>query len=311
MLSDSVGPRFAIFADAEEEFDWNRPFRRNSTSTSAIAALPDANEFFVRAGCIPTYLVDWPVAANAVSAGVMRGMAMGGCCDVGTQLHPWVNPPFDEDLIPYNSYAGNLPRALEQAKLKALTEKISTEIGVRAVAYRAGRYGVGPNTAALLAEQGYRIDVSVRALHNYQSDGGPNFSNHPVWPWRVSGSLYELPMTTTFTGLLRRRTGLHAFGPLRGFFARTGLLDRVPLTPEGVRLHDAVIAIRQLLDSGHKLFNLSFHTPTLVPGHTPYVRSASDLKCFWDWWDGVFNLFAKHGVSPIRSGELVTLLEGA
>jgi hypothetical protein len=310
-LPDRIGPRFAIFADAEEEFDWKGPFRRESTSTEAIDALPEANQFFVRADCVPTYLVDWPVVANPDSAGIMRAMVGDGVCDIGTQLHPWVNPPFHEDVNPHNSYAGNLPRALEVAKLKALTEKIEAETGIRPMVYRAGRYGIGANTAELLAKEGYRLDVSVRASFNYRAQGGPDFTNHPIWPWKLGDQLYELPLTATYTGILRDKLRVNEFGPTRGFLARAGLFDRVPLTPEGVRLHDALIAIRQLLDSGHQLFSLSFHTPTLVPGHTPYVRTASDLKKFWAWWDGVFNMFAKHGVLPIRSGEIVAALEAA
>jgi hypothetical protein len=310
-LPDAKGPRFAIFADAEEEFDWKGPFRRDATSTEAIDALPEANQFFVRAGCVPTYLADWPVVANPPSASIMRGLAGDDVCDIGTQLHPWVNPPFDEEINTHNSYAGNLPRALEAAKLKALTEKIETETGVRPMVYRAGRYGIGANTAELLVTEGYRLDVSIRASFNYGAQGGPDFSDHPIWPWKVSEQLYEVPLTATCTGLLRNKLRVNDFGPTRGLLARTGLFDRVPLTPEGVRLHDALIAIRQLLDTGHQLFSLSFHTPTLVPGHTPYVRTASDLKKFWAWWDGVFNLFAKHGVLPIRSGEIVTALEAA
>ncbi len=310
-LPDAVGPRFAIFADAEEEFDWRGPFRRDASSTEAIDALPEANQFFVRAGCLPTYLADWPVVANPASAGIMRCMVQDGTCDIGTQLHPWVNPPFNEDVNIINSYAGNLPLTLEAAKLKALTEKIEAETGVRPTVYRAGRYGIGANTAELLVTEGYRLDVSVRASFNYCAQGGPDFTNHPIWPWRVGEQLYEVPLTATYTGLLRDKLHLTNYGPARGLLARTGLFDRVPLTPEGVRLHDALIAIRQLLDNGHQLFSLSFHTPTLVPGHTPYVRSANDLKKFWAWWDGVFNLFAKHGVMPIRSGEIVAALEAA
>ncbi len=308
-LPESVGRRFAIFADAEEEFDWKGPFRRDATSTEAIDALPHANQFFTSAGCVPTYLVDWPVVANPDSAGAMRAMVTDGHCDIGTQLHPWVNPPFDEEVSTQNSYTGNLPRALEAAKIKTLTEKIELETGVRPMVYRAGRYGIGPNTAALLANEGYRLDVSVRASFDYRAQGGPDFSDHPIWPWRIGERLHEVPLTATCTGLLRNKLRVQHFAPARGFLARAGLFDRVPLTPEGVRLHDALIAIRQLLDSGHQLFSLSFHTPTLVPGHTPYVRNAADLRRFWVWWDGVFNLFGKHGVMPIRAGEIVAALE--
>ena len=31
---------------------------------------------------------------------------------------------------------------------------------------------------------------------------------------------------------------------------------------------------------GHRLFSLTYHSPSLEPGHTPYVRSEADLDRF-------------------------------
>jgi hypothetical protein len=310
-LPASTGPRFAIFADAEEEFDWTGAFRREAVTTEAIDALPQANAFFTARGCVPTYLVDWPVVANPTSAAIMAQMVQTGACDIGTQLHPWVNPPFDEDVSTHNSYTGNLPRALQAAKLAELTARIELETGTRAVTYRAGRYGVGADTAELLVDLGYRLDVSVRTHFDYTGQGGPDFSTHPVTPWRAGAGLYEVPMTAAYTGLLRKRGRLPRLTAAHGVLARAGIIDRVPLTPEGVRLRDATIAIRQLLDDGHQLFSLSFHTPSVVPGHTPYVRDGVDLQRFWAWWDGVFDLFDRAGVKPIRSGEIIAAFDAA
>ncbi|MBA3897058.1 MAG: WalW protein [Sphingomonadaceae bacterium] len=300
-LPADMPPRFAIFADAEEEFDWSGPFRREATAVTAIAALPEANARFAAARVAPTYLVDWPVADTPASIAVLAGMFADGACEIGTQLHPWVNPPFEEDVSAHASYLGNLPAALQRAKLVALTERIERAFGMRPTVYRAGRYGVGTETATILAESGYRLDASVRALFDYRHQGGPDFSRHPVWPWRVAPGLSELPLSVALTGPLRRFPGLRAT-PLRG------LLNRVPLTPEGVPLGDAREAIRRLLGEGHKLFSLSFHTPSLVPGHTPYVRDAAGLRTFWAWWDGVFGVFARDGVTAIRASEIVALL---
>jgi hypothetical protein len=308
-LPPEFGRRFAIFADAEEEFDWNAPFARDATATTAIAALPEATSRFVAAGCVPTHMVDWPVVANEQSAAIMAELAATDACEIGAQLHPWVNPPFDEVLSAKHSYLGNLARDMQHSKLHALTDKITAATGVRPASYRAGRYGVGVHTAYLLAEAGYRLDVSVRSLFDYTAQSGPNFSNHPVWPYRVVSGLNELPLTAAFTGALRHYPKLHGTVGLQGVLARGKLLDRVPLTPEGVPLAQALAAIRQLLDDGHQLFSLSFHTPSLVPGHTPYVRNSQDLKTFWAWWDGVFDLFAREGVTGIRASEIMAVLE--
>jgi hypothetical protein len=311
-LPEDFGRRFMLFVDTEEEFDWSRPPNRDATATTAILALPEAHRRFRDHGVAPTYLVDYPVADSAVCVAAIRPLAEAGECTVGAQLHPWVNPPFDEAMTPANSFVGNLPREIERAKLAALTHRIEQAFGRRPAVYRAGRYGVGPNSAALLEEAGYQLDASVRPLFEYGKEGGPNFLRHPIRPWWAgpAGSLLELPLTSAFTG---RRRG--AADPLyrlamrvpfaRSVLARSGLLNRVPLTPEGIPAGEALEAIRQLLDDGTRLFSLSFHSPSLVPGHTPYVRDDADLRRFWGWWEEVLHLFAQKGVTPARPDELV------
>ena len=310
-LPESFGTRFVLLGDAEEEFDWSRPFRRDATATVTMAALPAANARFAAAGLVPCWLADYPVVADGPSAAILRALVSDGMATVGTQLHPWVCPPFDEDVSTHNSYTGNLPPALQAAKLAAMTDAVDAAIGVRPTVYRAGRYGVGVHTASLLAAAGYRLDVSVRSLFDYGQQGGPDFSRHPLWPWHVSDGLFELPLTSAYTGALSRWPWLYRAEHIRGTLARTGLLARVPLTPEGVPLADAIAAIDVLLDHGHRLFSLSFHTPSLVPGHTPYVRDAADLATFWRWWDGVFAHFAKRGVTPVGTDEIVATFSEA
>jgi hypothetical protein len=304
VFPEDFGRRFTVFGDAEEEFDWAAPLDRDANTTIAFVALPVANRFFGEHGIVPTYVADYPVVANAASAAVLQEMAAVGACDVGAHLHPWVNPPHREIVGPANSYAGNLPAQLEAAKLRLLTERIADLIGRRPIVYRAGRYGVGPNSARLLAELGYRIDASVRAGFDYRSDGGPDFTEFPIRPYWIGEQLLEIPLTTCLAGPLGRFAALTRIDRLRGPLARGNLLNRIPLTPEGVPLAEAKIAVETLLDRGENLFSLSFHTPSVVPGHTPYVKDGEDLALFWAWWDGMFDLFARHGVTPVRSGEI-------
>jgi len=299
------GRRFLIFADAEEEFDWRAGFSRSATATTAIAALPRANRRFVERGIVPTYMVDYPVADCAASADAVAAMAAGGECDIGAQLHPWVNPPHREAVARANSFAGSLPPELERAKIAALTIKLSEVFGRAPIVYRAGRYGIGPNTAQILAESGYRLDVSVRSLFDYRDEGGADFTDFPIAPYWLDNGLLELPLTACLAGPLAGRRALLRRAWIRGGLAHAGLLQRIPLTPEGVTLREAEYAIETLIDRGTGIFSLSFHTPSLVPGHTPYVRDEADLRRFWSWWDGVLDLFARRGVLPARAGELL------
>jgi hypothetical protein len=312
-LPSALGRRFLVFVDTEEEFDWSAPRCRDATATTAIAALPEAHRRLAGFGICPTYLVDYPVASAPAAIDTLRPLLEAGECAIGSQLHPWVNPPFDEALTVANSFVGNLPEAQERAKLAALTAQIAEAFGQRPQVYRAGRYGIGPNSARLLEEAGYRLDVSVRALFDYSKEGGPDFSHRdstPSWagPQRL---LMELPLTAVYTGHARR-VGASLFpaagrvARLRGLLARSGLLERIALTPEGTPLPDALRAIRTLLDDDAQLISISFHSPSVEPGHTPYVRDAADLRRFYAWWDGVLGLLAREGVEPIGANTLIT-----
>ncbi len=305
MLSSDFGRRFVLFADAEEEFDWSRPLRRDATSTEAVASLPAATRRLNDRGVIPTYLVDYPIIGQERSAATMRTMVEDGACTFGAHLHPWVNPPFEEVVSGPNSFAGRLPIELEREKLRLLTERITETLGSRPIVYRAGRYGVGVNTATLLLELGYRMDVSVRSLYDYSAEGGPDFVRHPIAPYWVTRELLEVPLTAGFIGPMRHWPTLFNSRRLRGPLAATRMLGRVPLTPEGTPLREALAVLHHLIDANVRVFSLSFHTPSVAIGYTPYVRDQADLRRFWSWWDGVFDLFARENVLPTGPAEIL------
>ena len=316
-MPESFGRRFAVFVDTEEEFDWSRPPTRDRHGTRAARSIPEVQARLFAADVRPTYVIDYPIASDPECAAMLRDYRERGECTVGTHLHPWVNPPFDDELTRANSFAGNLPAALERAKLHRLTETIERYIGHRPTVYRAGRYGVGPNTARLLEEAGYVADVSVRSLHDYSHEGGPDFSDYGVRPyWVGGGPLLEVPLTAAFVGGLRRLGSRLYKAAARiprghGILSRARLLNRIPVTPEGIPLREARQAIERLLDDGLRLFSISFHSPSVAPGHTPYVRDAADLATFYAWWDGVLDLFARHGVEPASMDEIVEAARAA
>ena len=134
------------------------------------------------------------------------------------------------------------------------------------------------------------------------------------WVGGEVGGLLELPLTTIFTGALAR------FGPtlypltwrvpkLRGALARLGLLDRVPLTPEGVTVAEALRAIDAAARTDLPVLVLSFHSPSLRPGHTPYVRTEADLDDFYDWWRSVLARLGEHGILPGSVREVMSAVE--
>ncbi|MFA5989241.1 MAG: WalW protein [Sphingomonas sp.] len=312
------GARFTIFVDTEEEFDWYAPFSRDARATTAALALPAAHARFAAHGAPLSFMVDHPIVSDLRAVDMLCQLLEDGRSSIGTQLHPWVNPPFGEEISVFNSFPGNLAQPLEAAKLGLLTSAISAAFGRAPRVYRAGRYGIGPNTAALLVEHGYRLDSSMRARYAYTHHGGPDFSaigNH-AFRFGPGGALVELPLTTVFTGWARRlgpaiyrHSQRLPHGP--GVLARLGAVARIALSPEHMPLRDAAEAVRVAVGEGGEVLNFSFHSPSLVPGHTPYVRDAADLANFWRWWDEILSLLQRLGVVAISADELIAQIKHA
>ena len=311
-LAPAFGARFMLFVDTEEEFDWNAPFRRTGHGVTALAGMERGQRYFAASGVKPVYVTDYPVVDDDAAAAMMGTWLADGKADIGAHLHPWVNPPHVEQVTAANSYAGFLPEAVERAKLEALCQRIADRFGQRPVAYRAGRYGVGANSARLLEEAGFLLDTSVRSRFDYRDQYGPDFRGMPLNPYWIGPRrhLAELPLSTAFVGWLRvggerlyRST--QRFKPAGSILARGGMLSRVPLTPEGVPVREAIQAIDALIDEGVRVLNFSFHSPTLEPGHTPYVRDEADRMEFYRWWDNVLSHLARRNVQAATLAELL------
>lgn len=310
---DAFGTRFIVTVDVEEEFDWRAPLDRRQRATTAMEAFPEAHRRFAEAGAPLLCLVDYPIACDPWSVDILRDVVADGRSEVGAQLHAWVNPPHEEGRGAPDSYPGNLPPALEAAKLDRLTGAIAAAFGVAPRAYRAGRYGIGPNTMRLLAERGYRVDSSVRSRYDYRADGGPDFRAVGPAAYRV-GEVMELPLTTIFTG--RGRAGgerldraLRVIPTGLGMASRLSLLSRVALTPEDMPVADALRAVDAAVADKIRLLVFSFHSPSLTPGHTPYVRDADGLRTFWAWWAAMFARLDRLGVRAASLEEVIAAAE--
>jgi len=292
-LAAGTRPVLLVIVDTEEEFAWDRAFDRASVGTTSIAGQPLMHErVFDEFGIVPTYVCDWPVASTPDSATTLRRLMEEGRCEIGTHLHPWVSPPYSEEVTTFNSYAGNLAPELEYEKLRRLTQAIGDAFGRAPATFKAGRYGLGAHTAESIASLGYTIDASVVPYSSFADDGGPDFrayDEHPYWFKAGQRDLLELPVTTGYAGWLR------AFGPqlfelsrrplarsarVGGILARSRALERIRLSPEVATGAEMRRLTSSLLADGCEVFSLTYHSPSLVAGHTPYVRSAADLERF-------------------------------
>lgn len=312
-FAPGFGQRVLLTVDTEEEFDWRADFRRDGYGLSHIAAIPRFQSFCETLGAHPVYLVDWPIVNDPRAVEIIGDAVRRGVAEVGMQLHPWVNPPFDEAVNVYNSYAGNLPSEVEAAKFTVLRDRVEAAFGAPPQIYRAGRYGLGPHTGAMLKAAGIRIDTSVRPLFDYSATGGPDYSHHPLIPYWVDRkqSLLELPVTSAYWGALRRigpvlhRIQRHVPTFFSGF-SRFGLLERIALTPEGVSIAEAIRGIDMALASHLPVLVLSFHSPTLAPGHTPYAADQAAVEALYEWFAAIYAALTARGVRSVTINEILT-----
>jgi hypothetical protein len=137
---------------------------------------------------------------------------------------------------------------------------------------------------------------------DFRAESGPSFLGFSPRPsvFGTARPMLELPCTTGFIGAARGfGEALHgmassaALEPLRavGVLARSGLLNRVMLSPEGNSLDEMKALTRALHADGLRTFALTFHSPSLKPGCTRYVATAAERDAFLSTIDRYCDFF--------------------
>ncbi|HLV77562.1 MAG TPA: polysaccharide deacetylase family protein [Marinobacter sp.] len=316
-------PQLVVVVDTEEEFDWTAEPDTAARQVTAMDYIGRAQDIFNDYGIRPCYVIDYPIASQTQGYRKLREFVDRGQCEIGAHLHPWVNPPVREKLTRANTYPGNLPAPLEREKLMVLKQTIHQNLGVEPVAYKAGRYGFGPHTAQILQELGFSIDLSVCPPLDSRADGGPDyrhFDARPFWFGDPAKPLLEVPCTGGFIGwgkamalpLYEAATKLSRF-KVPGVMSRLGMVDRLMLSPEGFTPAEHIKLTRALFDQGVRTFTWSFHSPSVVPGHTSYVRNEQQLEqflsSFRQFFDFFFTDLGGKATTPTRLRTLMESME--
>lgn len=284
-----------VSIDTEED-NWSRS--RDHVAVENICELRRLARCFDRWGVRPTYFTAYQVAIHQRSADTLRDICAAGNAEIAAHLHPWNTPPLAEAFVPRNSMLNNLPADLQLAKLRRLTAALEEAFGVTPRAFRAGRYGLGRDTVAALLRCGYRVDSSVTPFTSWKtSDDGPTFVGAPFVPYCLAadrevtqpapeGDLLEIPLSYGFSrgpfGFWEATRRVLEAAPFRwlhlaGLAARTGLVERITLSPELASVAEMLTLSRLLLEHGVRHLHLSWHSPSLKPGLSPFVATAADV----------------------------------
>jgi hypothetical protein len=289
------GVLLVVSLDTEED-NWYRS--RDGVTVENIDELRPLARFLDRLGVRPTYFTSYQVATQPRAVETLRDICAGQRAEIGAHLHPWNTPPLAEAFVPRNSMLKNLPADLQLAKLRRLTVALEDAFDLTPLAFRAGRYGLGPETVAALACCGYRVDSSVAPFISWEdTDDGPSFIGAPLEAYRLApdrdvrqpagdGGLIELPLSSGFSrgpfslwGRVRDVLSAAPFRPLKlvGLAAATGLCKRIVLSPELASVPDMLLLSRRLLEHGVRHLHVSWHTPSLKPGLSPFTATAADV----------------------------------
>jgi hypothetical protein len=313
-----------VSLDTEED-NWSRS--RTSITVENIGELPRQARFFERLGVRPTYFTTYQVAIDPCAAAVMREVSQQGRGEIGAHLHPWNTPPLTEAFVPRNSMTRNLPAELQLAKIQTLTAALEKIFGRRPASFRAGRYGIGPDTVAALQACGYLIDSSVSPFVSLEAvDDGPSFIGAPIVPYRLNpgadirqqsrdGVIAEIPLSSGFS-----RKPFSVFEPVQrlleapslrwlrapGIAARAGLIRRLSLSPEFESVADMLTLSARLLESGARHLHISWHTPSLKPGLSPFTATPADVERLYAAIEAYFE-----GLVRLTSFQFMTVSEAA
>jgi len=97
-----------------------------------------------------------------------------------------------------------------------------------------------------------------------------------------------------------------------GILDRLGLAALRWLSPEVATGPEMIRLARTLVAGGVRFLNFTFHSPTLVPGLTPFVRSEADLRAFLGRIEQFLDFARSHGFrfAPLGRGPEILGLDG-
>jgi len=298
---------FIITVDAEGDDPWARP--RQITTRNA-EYLPRFQSLCERFRFKPVYLANYEMAMSDVFVEFVRDVVARGAGEIGMHLHAWNSPPLDpltSDDFHYQPYLIEFPERLMREKIRTLTRLLEDRLDQKMVSHRAGRWAFDGRYAAILLDEGYRVDCSVTpgvdwraSLGDPDGNGGSDYTDFPDRPYLLNpsdisvpanGTLLEVPMTTRSSGLYRRapwtyripllRQAAHRVSPKLDWLCPTPLLDRNNL--------NAMLQVaRAARTEGMTHLEFMAHSSELMPGGSPTFKDALAIERLYEHLEKLF-----------------------
>jgi hypothetical protein len=291
---------FIITIDTEGDDLWARP--RQITTRNAHY-LPRFQSLCERFGFKPVYLANYEMATCDFFVDFARDVVARGAGEIGMHLHAWNSPPLEpltSDDFHHQPYLIEFPEPLMRQKIGFLTRLLEARFDQEIVSHRAGRWAFDGRYAAMLLEEGYRVDCSVTPGVDWRANrgdpagnGGSDYTGFPDRPYFLDSSnrLLEVPMSTRASALYRRapwayrlpllRQAAHRVSPKLGWLCPTPLLERNNL--------DAMLQLARAAraDAADHL-EFMMHSSELMPGGSPAFRDAQAVEDLYEHLEMLF-----------------------
>lgn len=274
-------PLFVVVSlDVEEEGLFGGRYACRQLSVRNTASLHKLRPLMAR-GIRPTLFCAHSVLADEASREHLAALQDAGA-EIGAHLHHWNTPPL----------APETPESLDRVPAAALsptplTAKLQTVLAAAralstspVVSFRMGRWDAHAQLWPLLAQQGIRVDASVRPLHGkkHAADGiacAPDHFYAPHVPYSIRtpfGDLVEVPHSVAplLPGLpsLFRHLPAALRQPLQAGFQHWGALSLLPVEHP---LPFMKLVTRAICLYGARLLSLTWHSSEMMPGGAPHI----------------------------------------
>lgn len=314
-----------VTVDVEED-DWTG-YHRSIYSTENLREMPLLQRYFDDAEIMPTYLINYPVATDPFAVGFLKEISKDGRCEIGTHIHPWNTPPFEEPINDRNKMFCNLPEDLQYRKLRHLHETIRDNVKVSPVSFRAGRWAFDPVVARTIHRLEYKVDTSITPYTDWSDIVGPDYSDVPpdlhLYPvvdshGNPNGTLLEVPASigylqknNSYCNNIYKMFKKKYFEKIKvlGFLNRLNILNKIWLSPELCDIHHMIGLVERFRRDGQKIINMTLHSNSMKQGMNPFIKGKAELEKFKDNLQNFMKHVKRQGIRSMRLADALSLEE--
>jgi hypothetical protein len=302
---------FIITIDTEGDDLWGRP--RDITTHNA-KYLPRFQSLCERFRFKPVYLTNYEMAVSDVFVEFARDVIARDAGEIGMHLHAWNSPPLiplTSDDFHHQPFLIEYPDAVMREKIRTMTHLLEDRFDRKMISHRAGRWAFDGRYAAMLIEEGYRVDCSVAPDMDWRGirgdpagNGGSCYVGFPrqsyfMDPTDISrpaaGALLEVPVTVRRSGMHRRVPWAYRVPLLRRYAHRMSIglgwlcpIQPLISAPLGRNLEAMLQVARASRNEDVPHLEFVLHSSELMPGGSPGIRTESDIECLYEHLEMLF-----------------------